>query len=105
MICLKCGLRECTVKPFEATEDDCRECLDKQSRPPLCSELVVGVLLNRENNHMRQCIVKLIAEVKTECKSCRRRGHVALETETLFEVEMPLTLLKRTRPLKWKHGL
>ena len=42
------GLRECTVKLFEATRDDRRECLDTQSGPPRCSELVIGVLLNQE---------------------------------------------------------
>jgi len=42
------GLRECTVKLFEATRDDRRECLDTSSGPPRCSELVVGVLLNQE---------------------------------------------------------
>ena len=41
------GLRECTVKPFEATRDDRHECLDTQSRPLRYSELVVGVLLSR----------------------------------------------------------
>ena len=41
------GLREYTVKPFEATRDDRGEYLDTQSRPPQCSELVVGVLLNQ----------------------------------------------------------
>ena len=45
--CLELDLRECTVEPFEATRDDRRECLDTQSRPPQCSELVVGVMLNR----------------------------------------------------------
>ena len=46
--CLDFGLRECTVKLFEATNDDHHECLDMQSKPHRYSELVVGVLLNRE---------------------------------------------------------
>jgi len=35
------------LNSFEATRDDHRECLNTQSRPPRCSELVVQVLLNR----------------------------------------------------------
>ena len=50
--CLDCGLRECTVKLFEAARDDRHGCLDTQSRPRWYSELVVGVLLNQENNHL-----------------------------------------------------
>jgi len=38
---LKYSLRECTVKPFEVIRGDRRECLDTQSRPPQCSELVL----------------------------------------------------------------
>ena len=45
--CLECDLCECTIKPFEAARNDHGECLDTQSRPPRCPELVVGVLLNR----------------------------------------------------------
>jgi len=46
--CLDFDLRQCTVKLFEATRYDCRECLDTQSRPHRYSELVVSVLLNWE---------------------------------------------------------
>jgi len=90
--CLECGLRECTVKPFEAIKNDRGECLDTQSRSPWCPELVVSVLLNREKTVvcLCQCTIELIAEAKTECKSCRRRGHVTSETQSSFEVETRL---------------
>ena len=42
--CLEYGLRECTVKLFEAAKIDRVECLDTQSKPPRCFEFVVGVL-------------------------------------------------------------
>ena len=85
--CLNLGLRECTVKLFEATRDDRRECLDTQSRPPRCSELVVGVLLKREKmpTAFASVLFELIVEAKTEHRSCRRKGRVALETWTYLK--------------------
>jgi len=82
------GLHECTIEFFEATKDDHRECLDMRYGPHQYSELVVGVLLNRENSYpLFQCTIELIAKVKTEHRYCRRKDHVALETQTSYEVE------------------
>ena len=78
---LEYGLRECTVKPFEATRNDRGECLDIQSRPPPCSELVVSILWTRgeQSSACASVLLNWFAKVKTECKSCRRRDHVALK--------------------------
>ena len=83
------GLRECTVKIFETTRDDRREYLDMQFRPHRYSELVVSVLLNQEKSptSFASVLFELIAEEKTEHRSCRREGRVTLETPTLPEVE------------------
>jgi len=96
--CLDFDLRECTVKLFEATRDDRRECPDTQSRPHRYSELVVVVLLNREKSPtaFTSVLFELIAEVKTEHRSCKRDGCVALETRTSSEVETRLSFIRET---------
>jgi len=45
---MECDLRECTVKPFEAIRDDCRECLDTQSSA--CSSALLKWLQKRRLN-------------------------------------------------------
>ena len=50
-----------------------------------------------------QCTVKLIAEAKTECKSCRCGGHVALETGTSSELKRDSYLLSGDVNLKWRR--
>jgi len=100
--CLDFGLREYTIKFFEATRDNRRECPDMQSRPHWYSELVVSVLLNRDKSPtaFASVLFELIAEVKTEHLSCRREGHVALETRTSSEVETRLSFIEATRTSK-----
>ena len=73
-----------------------------QSGPHRYSELVIGVLLNQEKSPtaFTSVLFKLIAEVKTEHMSCRREGHVALETRTSSEVETRLSFIEATRTSK-----
>ena len=96
--CLDPSLHECTVKLFEATKDDHRECLDTHYIPHRCSELVVGVLLNWEIvNCFCQCTIKMIAKAKTEHGSCKYKGHIVLETRTSSEVETRFSFAVETQ--------
>ena len=77
-----------------------------QSGPHRYSELVVGVRLNREKSPtaFASVLFELIAEVKTEHRSCRRDGCMALKTRISSEVETWLSFIREMRISKWRRG-